>query len=65
MIFDINTHPELIKYFNKDISRDIFINDTIFIEENKHKFNILKLKNELNKKILLIFPMFNNKKELV
>ncbi len=56
---------ELYNYFSKDISLRLFINDIVFIEENKHKFKHKKLKKELNEKVHLIFPMFNNKKKLI
>jgi hypothetical protein len=56
---------ELYKYFSKDISRDVFINDIVFIEENKYKFDLKLLKNQVNKKIYLIFPLINNKEELI
>lgn len=56
---------ELKKYFTKDNSRDLFINDIVFIEENKHKFDYKKISKEINKKTYLVFPMFNNLNELI
>lgn len=56
---------QLYKYFSKDISRDIFINDIVFIEENKYKFDLELLKKEIDKKVYLIFPLINNKNELI
>ncbi len=56
---------EIYKYFTKNIFNNIFINDIVFIEENKHKFNIKKIKKEINKNIYLIFPLFDNKNKLI
>lgn len=56
---DINL--EIYNYFDKDISRNLFINDIVFIEENKNKFNIDDIKNEIENNIALIFPLRDNK----
>lgn len=65
-LFDKNDEElEIYKYFNKNYSRDLFINDIVFIEENKHKFNIELLKHQINEKSYLIFPLINNKRELI
>ena len=56
---------EIYKYFEKDIWRNLFINDIIFLEENKHKFDIDLVKQQIDKKIYLIFPLINNKMKLI
>ena len=56
---------ELYKYFSKDIYRNIFINDVVFIEENKYKFDTKKLEKELAQGVHLVFPIYNNKKNLI
>jgi hypothetical protein len=43
----------------------LFINDIVFIEENKNKFNYEKIKEEIDEKDYLIFSLINNKKEFV
>jgi hypothetical protein len=48
------------KYFEKDKSYNLFINDTVFIEENKHKFDADKILNEISEKSYLVFPLINN-----
>lgn len=53
---------EIYKYFIKDISRSLFINDVVFIEENKYKFKEDKLLKEINKDSYLIYPLYNNNK---
>ena len=65
ILFKNNKKSELFKYFSKNISRKIFINDIVFIEENKHKFDLKKLKKEFDDSVNIIFPMFNNKQELI
>jgi hypothetical protein len=39
----------------------MLINDFVFLEENKNKFNIDLVSQQLNPKTLLIFPLTNNK----
>lgn len=56
----LENYSELLKYFNNNIKNEIFINDIVFLEENKNKFNIEWIKNELSNSIYLVFPMRNN-----
>lgn len=56
---------EIFKYFNKNILNDFFINDILFIEENKYKFNLNKINKEIEKDTFLILPIRNNKSELI
>ncbi|MDD3145402.1 MAG: HAMP domain-containing sensor histidine kinase [Candidatus Gracilibacteria bacterium] len=56
----LENYSELLKYFNNNIKNEIFINDIVFLEENKNKFNIEGIKNELSNSIYLVFPMRNN-----
>lgn len=62
---NIDYKKQIYLYFKKDINRDVFINDIVFIEENKNKFNKKIIKKELNKKIAIVFPMIDNKRELI
>gem|GEM_PF-1693590 len=55
------TPLELVKFFKGSIERDVFINDLVFIEENKNKFNKQKILKELNPKISLVYPLFNGR----
>ncbi|MDD5213609.1 MAG: GAF domain-containing sensor histidine kinase [Candidatus Gracilibacteria bacterium] len=55
-----NNLEGLKKYFEKDSSYNLFINDTVFIEENKHKFDADKIAKEISEKSYLIFPLMNN-----
>ncbi len=63
-----NTHIELLKtkglqkseiynFFKGNIKNKYFLNDIVFIEENKHKFQKKKLKNEITKNTSLILPI--------
>lgn len=63
-IYIIKDHDnfELIKYFDKDKLNDIFINDIVFIKENKNKLNYNKLKAEINKDCFIVLPLYNNNK---
>ncbi len=62
---NIDIDSEIYYYFNKNFNTDIFINDIVFIEENKNKFNKEKILKQINKKIHIIFPMFNNNWTLI
>lgn len=61
-IWDLNWLKE---YFLKDKSYKIFINDIVFIEENKNKFNYKKIELEITNKSYLIFRLINNKKDFI
>ena len=50
---------EIYKFFTKNTLSDLFINDVVFIEENKYKFDLKKIKKEINKEIFLILPLYN------
>ena len=52
--------PEITQFFEKSLEKDVFINDIVFIEENKNKFNENILPRELNKESALIFPIIDN-----
>lgn len=56
---------EIFKFFNNNLLNDLFINDIVFIEENKYKFNIKILQKEISKEVLLILPVRNYKRELI
>lgn len=65
-LFDDNeNNSELYKFFDKNFNWEIFINDIVFIEENKHKFNKEILREEINHNIYLVFPIINNKNDLI
>lgn len=55
---------ELKSYFEKDIRYKFFINDFVFIEENKSKFNENEILNGIPKDAFLIFPIYNNKENI-
>lgn len=57
---------EIIHFFeNWWNNNNILINDFVFLEENKNKFDINKASAQLNRKTLLIFPLTNNKGEII
>ena len=63
-IFDtISKKTELQKYFENDLSDKIFINDIVFIEEKKTKFNKERLLREIPEEAFLILPLFDNNQE--
>ncbi|MDD4151751.1 MAG: HAMP domain-containing sensor histidine kinase [Candidatus Gracilibacteria bacterium] len=58
---DENGNLEGLKeYFLKDKSNNLFINDIVFIEENKHKFNWDLISKEISENVYLVFPLINN-----
>ncbi len=52
-------YPELKKYFEKDYK--YFINDFVFIEENKSKFNKNTILKNIDEEGFLIFPIYHNR----
>lgn len=46
------------KYFQKNTRYDLFINDIVFIEENKNKFDYEKIADEIDSRTYLVFPLF-------
>lgn len=62
---NLNNLEWLSLYFFKDKSYNFFINDTVFIEENKHKFDWEKIIKEISEKAYLVFPLINNKGEFL
>lgn len=47
-------YPSLYKYFIKDEIRNIFLNDRVFLEENKAKFHLENIKEELGDTYLIL-----------
>lgn len=56
-----NKQSELYNFFTKNLQADIFINDIVFIQENKNKFNYNNILKELNNKVEIVFPLIDNK----
>lgn len=57
---------EIIQFFeNWSNNNNMLINDFVFLEENKNKFNIDLVSQQLNPKTLLIFPLTNNKWDII
>ena len=56
---------EIYDFFNKNILNNLFINDIVFIEENKYKFDINKIKEEIDEEIFLILPLYDNNQKLI
>jgi len=70
-----NTHIELFNekssvkseihlFFEDNIKNMYFLNDIVFIEENKHKFHKEKLKHEIGTNISLILPIKRQEKDI-
>lgn len=59
-ILDSKNFDELKKYFEKEIwSRDFFLNEDIFLEENKSRFSLKKMKSELEPQYHMYFPLYS------
>ncbi len=56
---------ELYNFFQQKNKLNIFINDIVFIEENKNKFDEKIIRSEISDKSYLIFPMYDNKNNLI
>lgn len=59
-----NLDNSIYKYFTSNLKNDVFINDIVFIEENKKNIDIENIKNSIDKNIYIVFPIFDNKKNL-
>jgi hypothetical protein len=60
-VFPINTEKtELQKYFENSLTDKIFINDIVFMEEKKNKFQKEKLLSEIPEESFLIIPLFDS-----
>ena len=55
---------ELQKYFESDLSRKIFVNDIVFLEEKKNKFNKTLVLKELSEDAFLVLPLFNRARDI-
>ncbi len=53
------SYEEIKKFFSKKMSHKVFINDIVFIEQNKKFYNKEKIQNEIPKEAFLIFPLYN------
>lgn len=57
----IENESSIKSFFEKNISEKFFINDIVFIEEKKTKFNKDDIIKCLSKDDFLLLPLFNNK----
>lgn len=64
---DLNWYKntQVFDFFNSKSTNDIFINDIVFLSENKYRFDLEKLKIELNPDVYLVIPMKNNSWEII
>lgn len=63
-LFDNFSNKELKKFFQKNNWMKLFINDIVFIEENKSKFDKKNILLDLDNKDFLIFPIFNSQENI-
>lgn len=61
----LSDYSELESFFNKKWKHDFFIHDYVFIQENKNKFDKEKILTELDRDIMMYFPLYNNNRVLV
>lgn len=62
---NIDKNIQIYEFFDNKKNNDIFINDIVFLSENKYRFDLEKLKNELNPEIYLIIPMRDNLQKII
>lgn len=60
-----NINPNLSQYFAKDTTRNIFMNDIVFLEENKNKFMNAEDAISLDSRAYLIFPLRNRQEDIL
>ena len=66
LISQSNTyHIDLKNFFLENPNYSNFINDFVFIEENKEKLNIKKISENFSSDSYLIFPLKNNNNDII
>jgi len=60
-----STHVELRNFFKDSVEKDIFINDVVFIEENKHKANMSIILQDINPVVYIMIPMFDESGQVI
>lgn len=63
-LFENFSHDELKNFFQKDNGMKFFINDIVFIEENKSKFDKKTINSSIENEVFLIFPIFHQKENI-
>ena len=58
-------HREIIVFFEQDVSRTVFLNDIVFLEENKSKIPNLYKQNTLDSRVYAIFPICASGNKLI
>jgi len=59
MFHTLDHKNEIQRYFENSLTDKIFINDVVFIEEKKNKFNKDQLLSELPEETFLVLPIFD------
>lgn len=62
---DNNITSEFNNYFLKEKLNKVFINDEIFLEENKNRFNKKNIISEINNDCYIIFPIYSKNHSLI
>jgi len=62
---DLENITELVQYFRHDGVNNFFLNDVVFIEENKNKFSKKEILSQLNPDMMLYIPMYKQKGEIL
>jgi hypothetical protein len=58
-------NKQYLKTYFEKYNYQVFVNDIVFLEENKYKFDVNEIVQEINPKAFLIFPLVNNNKEFL
>ncbi len=62
---NLSEMSEMVQYFKHDWAYHFFLNDIVFIEENKHKFSQSKILKQLDPNVTLYIPMYKKKDEIL
>lgn len=54
---------QLQQFFENNLREKIFINDLVFLEENKAKFNTQKILEEIPEEAFLVLPIYNREED--
>lgn len=60
----LENHAEIMRFFSQERQHEFLLNDYVFIEENRNKFDKETISSEMDKKIWIYFPLYSKNNEI-